>query len=223
MKTLLIDYDNTLHDSDGKFFAAWDGILGLSGQQLWQLYLAVHREVIHRLYPEKHDDADFQCRLIFERLGQPYDGAAAERIVRGYREAEEACWVDPTPYPDTIAFLDAVKERGYRLCLATGQHAQEKAQAMNRLGAKSYFDRIFGEDMVGAIKADPEYYRRVLAACQAAPEETAIIGDSIPNDIIPAHAVGIRTIWVNHCGEDPPPEARPDHTVGSLTEALEYL
>ena len=223
MKTLLIDYDNTLHDSDARFFAAWDGILGLSGKQLWQLYLTVHREVIHRLYPERHDDADFQCRLIFERLGQPYDEVVAERIVRGYREAEEACWLDPTPYPDTIAFLNAVKERGYRLCLATGQHAQEKAKAMNKLGSKRYFDGIFGEDMVGRIKADPEYYRRVLAACQATPEETAVIGDSLPNDIIPAHTVGIRTIWVNRCGEDPPSQARPEHTVASLTEALKYL
>jgi len=223
MKTLLIDYDNTLHDSDSKFFARWDGILGLSGRQLWNLYLSVHREVIHRLYLERHNDADFQCRLIFERLGQPYDGVVAERIVRGYREAEEACWLDPTPYPDTIAFLDAVKGRGYRLCLATGEHAPEKAQAMNRLGSKQYFDHIFGEDVVGRIKADPEYYRRVLAACAAAPEETAIIGDSLPNDIIPARAAGIRTIWVNRQGEDPPPHAHPDHTVSSLTEALKYL
>lgn len=223
MKTLLVDYDNTLHDSDAKFFAKWDGILGLSGQQLWQLHLGVHREIVHRLYPERHDDADFQCRLIFQRLGKPYDRAVAEQIVRGYREAEEACWKDPTPFPDTIAFLDTAKARGYQLCLATGEHAEEKAQAMNKLGSKRYFDHVFGEDRVGCIKADPEYYRRVLAACQAAPEQTTMIGDTLLNDIMPAKAVGIRTIWVNRKGEEPPPQARPDHTVGGLTEALAYL
>jgi len=223
VKTLLVDYDNTLHDSDAKFFAKWDGILGLSGQQLWQLYIGVHREIVHRLYPERHDDADFQCRLIFERLGRPYDRTVAERIVRGYREAEEACWKDPTPFPDAIAFLDTVKARGYQLCLATGEHAQEKAQAMDRLGSKQYFDYIFEEDRVGRIKADPEYYRRVLAACQAAPEEATMVGDSLPNDIIPAQAVGITTIWVNRQREDASPRTRPDHTVHSLTEALKYL
>ena len=64
-KVLFIDYDGTLHDSDAKYAARLDGILGLDGMQIWKAYLHVHRGIVHVQYPEKHDDFFFHQRLLF--------------------------------------------------------------------------------------------------------------------------------------------------------------
>ena len=92
MKTVFIDYDNTLHDSDSKFIERFDEparALGLTGKELWEIYLfKIHREIVHSRFLERHSDGEFHCKLIFEHLGKNYDRVLAERIIDAYQKAE---------------------------------------------------------------------------------------------------------------------------------------
>jgi len=220
---ILIDFDNTLNDSDSRFIAQLDGLLGLRGEELWGLYLRIHREIVHKQFSDKHDDGYFQCRLIFQHLGQPYDEAVAADFIRRFRAAEESCWKDPAPYPDALVFLKEVKGRGFRLCLATGAHAQEKAAALERRAGEGLFEEAFTEKDAGSPKSSPLYYQKLLERCRARPEEAIMVGDSLVNDIAPARRVGIRTIWVNRKGETAPHNSLPSLEVQELREALAYL
>ncbi len=224
--TVLLDYDNTLHDSDSKFAERFEGILPISGMRLWELYhYHIHREVVHRQYPGRHDDGELHCRLVFEQLHLPYDSSSARRILEGYYEAEADCWRRPTFYPETLHFLNQLKERGYKLCLSTGNSAREKAGCLEKFGSRSYFSYALEEKLVGYSKSDPRFYQGVLELSNSRPEETVSIGDNLTHDILPAKAVGIKAIWINRDGQrkarrDPP---RQDYEVKDLLVALQCL
>ncbi|MFQ5712301.1 MAG: HAD family hydrolase [Candidatus Geothermarchaeales archaeon] len=226
IRNLLIDYDNTLHDSNSKFAAKLEGIFGLSGKELWNLYFfKIHRGIVHKRFPERHDDVELHGELIFEYLGRPYDASTAKLFLESYREARESTWVKPSFFPDTFTFLNRVKEKGYKICLSTGEYVREKAQALERHGSKGYFDYLFEEDDIGYMKTEPDYYRVILRRLNSEPGETVSIGDNLISDIAAPKAVGIQTIWVNRDEEEIPNDVKlkPSRVVRDLIEALNHL
>lgn len=80
IEIILIDYDNTLHDSDSKFVSKL-------GKKWWKTYLKVHRNLIHPFFPDKHDDYEFQCKLVFKRLHQTYDATLIKQKIEAYLAA----------------------------------------------------------------------------------------------------------------------------------------
>ncbi len=224
--TVFVDYDNTLHDSDSKFIAGFDGparALGIDGRKLWRLYLFdVHRAVVHEFYPERHDDKEFHCRLIFEKLGKPYDAELAAWITKAFDRAMEECWKNPSFFEDTFVFLDEILGK-YKVCLATSENALEKAASVERFGGKKYFDCVLGDHNVGIRKTKKDYYLRALELSASKPEESVMIGDSVSHDILPASEVGMKTIWVNRKDEAPPKNLRSTHEVKSLIDVLKYI
>jgi len=224
-KTLLLDYDDTLHDTISQFKKRLDGILGMSGEKLWQLYIEeIHKNIVHKLYPEKHDDQEFHLSILFKKIGQPYNQSIVETFIRRYRKTEEACWKTPTFFPDAIPFLNRVKDLGYKPVIVTGKWAEEKARSLNEHGSKIYFDHAFGEAVLGYLKTDPRYYREALKRSNTTAENAIMIGDSLLNDIEPAEAVGIKTIWVNRREQKAGgTQVNHDFEVRNLLEILNYL
>ncbi|MDI6826501.1 MAG: HAD family hydrolase [Candidatus Aenigmarchaeota archaeon] len=226
IKTILIDYDNTLHDSDSKFIARFEGLaqkLGLSGRELWDIYLfKIHREMVHKKFPERHDDERFHAKLILRYLGLPCEGPVIRRLVTAYKKALEECVEKPSFFPDTFEFLNQVSGR-YKLCLATYANAREKSACLERFGGRRYFDYIFRDHNISFHKHTPQFYEEVLRISGSKPEETANIGDALVHDVIPAKLIKIKTIWINRKGEIAPEGSKPDHEVKNLLEALEYL
>jgi len=221
-KTLFIDYDGTLHNTDARYAENLDGVLELSSDQIIHAYLKVHREIVHLQYPEKHDDFLFHQRFLFKYLGRPYDEAEAVNAAKRFKAAQEECWTKPIFFPDTFQFLDSVKENNI-LCLTTGDFASEKAAAVEKSSGKHYFKYVFDHNDLG-LKGGDSYFRNALTSTKARPEEAVAIGDSIEQDIARASEVGITTIWINRrdshlAGESP----GLDYEANNLIEALGYL
>ena len=225
-RTVLMDYDGTIHDWDAVLIRSLDGILGLSGRELYRIYVYdVHRAIVHTRYPERHDDMMFHCRLIFQHLNKPFDLEAAELICRKFDEASEQARSNPIYFADAIPALDRMRETGLKLCLSTGTGAEEKAETLERFTGVRYFNHIFSEANIGYLKTDTSYYRIALERAASRPDETVSIGDTPMSDIRPARVVGIRTIWVNRRSEPAPDDHDhgPDHEVHDLLEAVELL
>jgi len=224
IRNVFVDYDNTLHDSDSKFIAQFEAPaskLGLTGRELWKLYLfEVHRDIVHRWYPEKHDDREFHCRLIFQKLGKPYSEGLALQLISAFERAMEECWRNPTFFPETFLFLEEVSKR-YRVCLATSENALQKASSLERMGGRKYFACVLGDHNIGIRKTEKEYYLRALELAEARAEESVMVGDSTTHDIQPASEVGMKTIWVNRRGEVF--SGKRDCEVRDLKEALHWL
>lgn len=222
-RVLFIDYDGTLHDSDAKYAAKLDGVLGLSGMVIWKAYVHVHRRIVHLRYPEKHDDYFFHQELLFEHLKRPFELAAALDLAARFREAQEECWTKPVFFPDALPFLNRVKE-GRVLCLTTGDNAPEKVQALETAGGKIYFTYALDKDRLGLKGRSPSYYSNAVMSTKSRPEDTLVIGDSLEHDIAAARSAGLATLWVNRAGRALAENcSAPDYQARDLTEALAYV
>jgi len=222
-KVLFIDYDGTLHDSDAKYKAKLDGLLGLNGIDILRAYLQVHRGIVHTRYPEKHDDFFFHQRLLFDSLKKPYEEKVANELAGKFRQAQLETWTNPAFYPDALPFLNKVKDK-HILCLTTGDYAPEKAKALEKAGGMSYFSYVFDKDHLGLKGHSNSYYNNAVMSTNSRPEDVIVIGDSPEHDIAAAKGAGLAIVWVNRRGivlTDNLPH--PDFQARDLREALTYI
>jgi FMN phosphatase YigB (HAD superfamily) len=89
-------------------------------------------------------------------------------------------------------------------------------------GLAPLFDAVLCSEEVGLAKPDPALFRLALERLSAEPEEAAMVGDSLGSDIVPAKALGLRTVWIRGDrifgrGGD---ERTADAVARSLEEAL---
>ena len=81
---------------------------------------------------------------------------------------------------------------------------------------------IFSPDVAGAAKPDPAAFLAVLEKMKADPEETAMVGDSLENDILPAQSLGIKPILLDR--DDKIKGVKPPVVkIKSLKELKKYL
>lgn len=223
IKTVFIDYDDTLHDSRYVFGVRLEGILEIPGERLWDIYLNnIHRGIIHRKYPERHDDEIFHCKLLFKYVNIPFDLKLAKKFLKAYREARVETWTTPRFFSETEFFLQTLKDMKLKLCLTTGDFSKEKAACISRTFRKEFFDYIFDEVKIGFRKLDTEYYVKALIESGSSAFETVCVGDALEMDIGSSKATGVKTIWVNRRG-DGVGEIQPDFVARDLNEALKYI
>ena len=87
-----------------------------------------------------------------------------------------------------------------------------------------YFDVIAASAEIGYAKPDKEIFEKAfeLAGCYA--EECVMVGDRLDNDIIPAKALGMKTVWVKNglakYQSSELGEGIADYQIDSLSELL---
>ena len=90
--------------------------------------------------------------------------------------------------------LDRLYRDGWRLALATGQNRRGVARNLARAGwAELFLSSHCAED--GPGKPDPAMLRAAMAACDASPATTTMIGDTA-HDIAMAVAAGTHPLGV---------------------------
>jgi len=226
IRKILIDFDGTLHDTESVFASKLEGLFGLGGRELYQMYLFdIHKNIVHERYPDRHDDLDFHWRLLLQHLGEPYEKKKLDLLNARFKEASKAVLKISKLFPDAIPFLDRLTDAGYELYLSSGRDSQVKAEGLRKVGGRDYFTLILGEEVLGCYKQKPDYYRKALKVIGSSANEVISVGDTILTDIYPAKAVGIRTVWVNRKSEEPPTDAvtTPDYEVTDLYSALNYV
>lgn len=161
---------------------------------------------------------DGQHREVWElfRPGMDVDAEARRlRDARGFAfvRAEDL-------YPDTLGCLRALAADGYRLGVAANQPAVTAA-AVEGFGIP--LDLVGMSNAWGVHKPDPAFFARIAAELQLPPARIAYVGDRVDNDVRPAHAAGMVSVFVRRgpwgwiqAGRADPPEA--DLVVDSLEE-----
>jgi FMN phosphatase YigB (HAD superfamily) len=72
---------------------------------------------------------------------------------------------------------------------------REAMAGLEGLGLKRFF-RVFAlSELIDLKKPDPAIFRWALERAGCSPEEAIMVGDRIDNDITPARALGMKTIW----------------------------
>ncbi|MGO9060702.1 MAG: HAD family hydrolase [Candidatus Binataceae bacterium] len=67
---------------------------------------------------------------------------------------------------------------------------------LEEAGLAPFVQAAIDSSRVGVFKPDPAIYLAALARLDARPHETAMIGDSLGKDCVPARQLGLRTVWL---------------------------
>lgn len=128
-------------------------------------------------------------------------------------------------YPDCAAVLAALKSK-YNLGIIANQPAGSERR-LEQFGIRQYFDVVAASAEVGFAKPDPRIFEAAMAQMDCAPSECVMVGDRLDNDIAPAAALGMQTVWIKQgwgaLGDVDLLAAKPDFIAENLTDLLKYL
>lgn len=128
-------------------------------------------------------------------------------------------------YPDALACVRAVRAGGLGLGFAGNQPAAAHEQ-VQALGLEPDF--IASSARWGVEKPSPEFFSRIVDACDARAGEILYVGDRLDNDILPARAAGLRTAFIRrgpwgYIHAERPEAAVADIRLDSLDELTRML
>ncbi|UCH26366.1 MAG: HAD family hydrolase [Trueperaceae bacterium] len=143
-------------------------------------------------------------------------------LVAGYRSHySQHCTDHSRPFPGVPELLTVLRDRGYKLVVATTKRSATARTFVAALGLDHYLDHIQGTDDF-PHKPAPDVIFRALRSVQG--EGLWMVGDSA-SDIVAGKAAGLRTYAVTWGGQDGSTlrEAGPDRLEPSLESLLEVL
>jgi HAD superfamily hydrolase (TIGR01509 family) len=104
-----------------------------------------------------------------------------------------------TLFADTLTTLAELRRRGFLLGVVTNRlwGGEPFYQDLANIGLLAYFElpHVAISADLGIRKPNPSIFEHVLQSLQVAPQETAMIGDSLSADILGAQSLGIMAIW----------------------------
>lgn len=232
MKAVLFDLDDTLLDYSGPAAACWESacraVAGPRGIDHRALAAAI-AEAGRWFWsdPERHrrERVDMPgawrkiAALALQRLGVAPDGLAralAEDFAARRRAAMRL-------FPDAVATLAALRDRGVALGLVTNGDAREQRHKIERHGLAPFFRAVVIEGEFGTGKPDAAVYRYALDALGVAPGDAWMVGDHLEFDVAGPQRLGLRGAWLDRAGAGVPPASpiRPDRVLRDLRELTE--
>jgi 2-haloacid dehalogenase len=186
------DCYGTLVDWNAGILAELDRLLGSSGLGLLTRYHAIEPRVQseHPAWSYREVMASVLAELATEAgvvLGADQRDALA-RSLPGWPVFAEV--------PGALAEAHA---RGWRLVALSNTDRDLIEASMKTIGVP--FDGAIVASEIGSYKPAPGHWRAFEESTGADPERHVHVAQSHFHDIAPAHALGIRTVWINRLGE----------------------
>ena len=127
------------------------------------------------------------------------------------------------PYSDAHSTLAALRDKGYHLGIIANQNFGT-AERLEHWGLRQFFEVIAASAEIGYAKPDKEIFEKAFALAGCCAEESVMVGDRLDNDIVPAKALGMETVWIKNglaqYQDTALGEGVADHQVNKLSELL---
>lgn len=123
-------------------------------------------------------------------------------------------------YPDASEAVVKAKENGFKTAIVTTIAHFNFKKAVQPI--RKCLDFIMTGYEARCDKSNPKMYQKVLEILNVKPEETVMIGDNVPIDILLPKRLGINTILLNReleIVQSPHPNA----TINDLREAMKII
>jgi len=104
-------------------------------------------------------------------------------------------------FPETLATLQQLKLRGYRLGLCSNLAADYAAPITALLA--SHLDVYVWSFDAGAIKPDPQIYAHSCRALACRPDQILMVGDTYAADVAGPRAYGMQALQLDRTGRSP--------------------
>jgi putative hydrolase of the HAD superfamily len=116
--------------------------------------------------------------------------SAKEKINRLIYRGWEEHFARIKPFPHAAEVLGSLKASGFRLGLLSDFPPRRKLEL---LGFGGLFDVVFSTEEFGALKPDPEPFKKLASAMGLLPREILYVGNNPRYDIIGAKKAGMKT------------------------------
>jgi len=224
VKAILFDIDDTLFPSSefaelarrNAIRAMIEMGIGRGEKELYEALMGV----IRRKGSNYPNHFDLLCRKLGVKRPSRYVAAA----VGAYHNTKTAI----QPFPTVPRTLLALREKGYRLYVATNGEATKQWDKLIRLQIALFFEDVFVSEEMGEEKS-ASFFRKVLKDLNSRPgtrgirpADCVMVGDREDADIAPAKAVGIRTIRIR-TGKYSSTPSSADFRIGEFSEIERIL
>lgn len=169
------DFDAAIFDLDGTL---------INSMPYWRLatleYMLAHQwpiedEVLLNLF---RTSGRRKLMAIAQREGYPIEYAEMIRELEGYMR-RHYLYDAPLKTPSVPAFLEALKSRGVRMCVATASRREYVATGLRRLGLLDYFEFITDNYEGSLSKDQPGYFDALLARLGASAARAWVFEDAL--------------------------------------------
>ena len=124
-------------------------------------------------------------------------------------------------YPHVFNTLKELKSK-FKIALCTNKKQFITEKILMDFKIEDFFDCVLGSDSKIKLKPDTEMLEYCLNECHVAPEQAIMIGDS-SNDIIPAKALGMKSIYVTYGYGKIEKAIKPDYVIDGFDEVLRVI
>lgn len=213
LRGILFDLDDTLADSSGSEERVWEAVVEVIAEHvpavdragLRQRYLDVLEGHYSELTAGRVDFHTFRRRRLADALS-PWAPLDDELFAR-YTEVKLRVIEELVPFPGAVATLRGLRALGLRVGVLTNGPSllQRRKLEVSALGPE--LDAIAISEEIGAAKPDEAAFAAALSLLRTEPRETAMVGDSLENDVLGGLRAGLAAVvWMpgSRAGELPP-------------------
>lgn len=173
----------------------------------------------HELEPEvEREDPSLAYRAVLAETLRRL--AAEEGVEPADPDALGASLPSWQPFPEVPATLDELRRRGWRIALLSNTDPDFLAASIEQIGVPVDARVVASE--IGSYKPGHGHWERFFADTGAAREGHVHVAASHFHDIVPAHELGLRSVWINRLDE-PETEPRPSRELRDLSTVPEVL
>jgi HAD superfamily hydrolase (TIGR01509 family) len=184
MNSIIFDMDGVIFDSERAIYELWKELSEKYGfDDIYEVYIqciGVNLESTRKIFTE-HYGREFPYQEYRDEESRMY----RERYSNG----------DLPLKPDIERVLEYIKNKGYKIAIASSTRTEQVRKQIENAGLIEYFDVIVGGDMVTRSKPAPDIFLEAAEKLGAIPEETYVIEDSF-NGIRAAYEGGFIPVMV---------------------------
>jgi len=185
------DCYGTLIDWESGLLPVLRSVLARHGQNLpdaaiLELYGEFEAEAEDGPYQSYRDVLQSVVQAFADRLR--FQASSAE--IRSLDESVRA-W---PPFPDTVAALRELRKR-YKLVVISNIDDDLFAETRKQLDVE--FDAVITAEQVRSYKPSLNNFQMALRTLAISPDRLLHAAQSVYHDVVPAHSLGIATVWVN--------------------------
>ena len=128
------------------------------------------------------------------------------------------------PYYDTLYTLEQLTERNYLTGVIANGKSKIKQFRLHSLGIEHVINYLSTSEMVGYRKPHPKIFEDMIAQLGVTPNEMMYVDDDALNDVAPARAMGMVSVWFKQEDAEIEPLAEEvDYTITTIEEILDIL
>ena len=183
IRAIVFDFDGLILDTEEPVYRSWLEVYQAHGEELpFEKWIQTVGSTTAGFHPQHH---------LEERLGRPLPKEVLDRRLGRRTEMILANAV----LPGVVQHLDAARERGLELGVASSSTQEWVRGHLARLGILDRFRCVRCRDDVAHAKPEPDLYLSVLD-CLGVPAAEAIAIEDSPNGVAAAKRAGMRCVAV---------------------------